>query len=135
MTGEYRLGDVRHVTASSELIKAELGWAPAVGFDEGMREFATAPPGRLTAPAEVPFPRRKSAATPDRTAALPQFFGTALGVDRDLRDAHQHAFLHGIRTERLVQQAGRGIRNEDTGAFQDRRVAGLIAWRVRARIV
>lgn len=43
VTGEYRLGDVRHVTASSELIKAELGWAPAVGFDDGMREFATAP--------------------------------------------------------------------------------------------
>ncbi|WP_427132048.1 NAD-dependent epimerase/dehydratase family protein [Pseudarthrobacter sp. S9] len=43
VTGEYRLGDVRHVTASSELIKAELGWAPGVGFDEGMREFATAP--------------------------------------------------------------------------------------------
>ncbi len=43
VTGEYRLGDVRHVTASSELIKAELGWAPAVGFDAGMREFATAP--------------------------------------------------------------------------------------------
>ncbi len=43
VTGEYRLGDVRHVTASSGLIKAELGWAPAVGFDEGMREFANAP--------------------------------------------------------------------------------------------
>ena len=43
VTGGYRLGDVRHVTASSELIKSELGWAPAVGFDEGMREFATAP--------------------------------------------------------------------------------------------
>ena len=43
VTGEYRLGDVRHVTASSRLIKAELGWAPAVGFDEGMREFANAP--------------------------------------------------------------------------------------------
>lgn len=43
VTGEYRLGDVRHVTASSERIKTELGWAPAVGFDEGMREFATAP--------------------------------------------------------------------------------------------
>ncbi|MEC5182399.1 NAD-dependent epimerase/dehydratase family protein [Arthrobacter sp. CG_A4] len=43
VTGEYRLGDVRHVTASSGLIKAELGWAPAVGFDEGMREFAAAP--------------------------------------------------------------------------------------------
>ncbi|MEO3931518.1 NAD-dependent epimerase/dehydratase family protein [Micrococcaceae bacterium Sec7.4] len=43
VTGEYRLGDVRHVTASSDLIKAELGWAPAVGFAEGMREFAAAP--------------------------------------------------------------------------------------------
>ena len=43
VTGEYRLGDVRHITASSELIKAELGWAPTVGFEEGMREFATAP--------------------------------------------------------------------------------------------
>lgn len=43
VTGEYRLGDVRHVTASSELIKSELGWAPLVGFDDGMREFATAP--------------------------------------------------------------------------------------------
>ncbi len=43
VTGEYRLGDVRHITASSELIKAELGWEPTVGFDEGMREFATAP--------------------------------------------------------------------------------------------
>jgi dTDP-L-rhamnose 4-epimerase len=43
VTGEYRLGDVRHVTASSERIKAELGWAPNVGFDEGMREFATSP--------------------------------------------------------------------------------------------
>lgn len=43
MTGEYRLGDVRHITASSELIKAELGWEPTVGFEEGMHEFATAP--------------------------------------------------------------------------------------------
>jgi dTDP-L-rhamnose 4-epimerase len=43
VTGEYRLGDVRHITATSELIKAELGWAPNVGFQEGMREFATAP--------------------------------------------------------------------------------------------
>ncbi len=43
VTGEYRLGDVRHITASSELIKAELGWAPVVGFHEGMREFAAAP--------------------------------------------------------------------------------------------
>ena len=43
ITGEYRLGDVRHITASSQRLRDELGWRPAVGFDEGMREFATAP--------------------------------------------------------------------------------------------
>ena len=43
ITGEYRLGDVRHITASSARLKSELGWQPAVGFEEGMREFATAP--------------------------------------------------------------------------------------------
>lgn len=42
VTGEYRLGDVRHITASSARIAAELGWRASVGFDEGMREFATA---------------------------------------------------------------------------------------------
>ena len=42
-TGEYRLGDVRHVTASSARLRTELGWAPSVGFEAGMREFATAP--------------------------------------------------------------------------------------------
>ena len=43
VTGEYRLGDVRHITASSDRLKSELGWAPAVSFEDGMREFATAP--------------------------------------------------------------------------------------------
>jgi dTDP-L-rhamnose 4-epimerase len=43
VTGEYRLGDVRHITASSARLRGELGWLPAVTFDEGMREFATAP--------------------------------------------------------------------------------------------
>jgi dTDP-L-rhamnose 4-epimerase len=43
VTGEYRLGDVRHITASSDRLKTELGWAPLVSFEEGMREFATAP--------------------------------------------------------------------------------------------
>ncbi|MBW4033594.1 MAG: NAD-dependent epimerase/dehydratase family protein, partial [Acidobacteria bacterium] len=42
-TGEYRLGDVRHITASSARIAAELGWRAGVGFEEGVREFATAP--------------------------------------------------------------------------------------------
>ena len=43
VTGEYRLGDVRHITASSERLRAELGWAASVSFEEGMLEFATAP--------------------------------------------------------------------------------------------
>ena len=43
VTGEFRLGDVRHITASSERLRSELGWSPTVSFDDGMREFATAP--------------------------------------------------------------------------------------------
>ncbi|MFE3324416.1 NAD-dependent epimerase/dehydratase family protein [Streptomyces sp. NPDC059176] len=42
VTGEFRLGDVRHITADSRRLMAELGWAPAVGFADGMAEFATA---------------------------------------------------------------------------------------------
>jgi dTDP-L-rhamnose 4-epimerase len=42
-TGEYRLGDVRHITASSERLRSELGWTAAVSFEAGMAEFATAP--------------------------------------------------------------------------------------------
>ena len=43
VAGEYRLGDVRHITASSDRLKTELGWAPRMTFEAGMREFATAP--------------------------------------------------------------------------------------------
>ncbi|MER5893427.1 NAD-dependent epimerase/dehydratase family protein [Streptomyces sp. NPDC001876] len=42
-TGEYRLGDVRHVTADSRRLRDELGWKPEVGFAEGMAQFAGAP--------------------------------------------------------------------------------------------
>jgi dTDP-L-rhamnose 4-epimerase len=42
-TGEYRLGDVRHITAASDRARRELDWLPRIGFDDGMREFATAP--------------------------------------------------------------------------------------------
>ena len=41
VTGEYRVGDVRHVTASSDRLRAELGWAPAVALADGLAEFAT----------------------------------------------------------------------------------------------
>lgn len=43
VTGEYRLGDVRHITADSSRLRAELGWAPEVSFADGMKEFAAAP--------------------------------------------------------------------------------------------
>lgn len=43
VTGQYRLGDVRHITASSERLRRELGWSAQISFDDGMREFATAP--------------------------------------------------------------------------------------------
>ncbi|MFR9796798.1 NAD-dependent epimerase/dehydratase family protein [Streptomyces sp. MS06] len=42
VTGEYRLGDVRHITADSSRLRAELGWKPEIGFEEGMRGFARA---------------------------------------------------------------------------------------------
>ncbi|MGN9757782.1 NAD-dependent epimerase/dehydratase family protein [Streptomyces sp. SD31] len=42
VTGEYRLGDVRHITADSSRLRAELGWQAEVGFAQGMREFAAA---------------------------------------------------------------------------------------------
>ncbi|WP_033332348.1 NAD-dependent epimerase/dehydratase family protein [Streptomyces novaecaesareae] len=43
VTGEYRLGDVRHITADSSRLRAELGWRARVSFAEGMVEFAGAP--------------------------------------------------------------------------------------------
>ncbi|MCW2744222.1 MAG: NAD-dependent dehydratase [Mycobacterium sp.] len=43
VTGEYRLGDVRHVTASSARAAAELGYRAAVGFGAGVRAFAAEP--------------------------------------------------------------------------------------------
>ncbi|MBP2708230.1 NAD-dependent epimerase/dehydratase family protein [Microbispora sp. RL4-1S] len=45
VTGEYRLGDVRHVVASPDRARADLGFRAVIGFREGMREFATAPLG------------------------------------------------------------------------------------------
>jgi dTDP-L-rhamnose 4-epimerase len=43
VTGEYRIGDVRHVVASPVRAEAELGFRARVSFADGMREFATAP--------------------------------------------------------------------------------------------
>src|SRR3954469_11376125 len=43
VTGQYRVGDVRHVVASPVRAEAELGYRARVGFAAGMREFAAAP--------------------------------------------------------------------------------------------
>lgn len=40
VTGQYRAGDVRHITADSSRLRAELGWAPTVDFTAGMAELA-----------------------------------------------------------------------------------------------
>jgi dTDP-L-rhamnose 4-epimerase len=43
VTGEYRLGDVRHVFADPGRARERLGFAAAIGLEQGMREFASAP--------------------------------------------------------------------------------------------
>ncbi|MFG3659178.1 NAD-dependent epimerase/dehydratase family protein [Streptomyces sp. NPDC047706] len=50
VTGEYRLGDVRHITADSARLRCRLGWKPGVGFADGMREFARAELGAEQGP-------------------------------------------------------------------------------------
>lgn len=43
VTGEFRVGDVRHIVASPELAARELGFRAAVAPREGLAEFAHAP--------------------------------------------------------------------------------------------
>jgi dTDP-L-rhamnose 4-epimerase len=43
VVGGYRLGDVRHVFASTERAARDLGFRAQESFEAGMREFATAP--------------------------------------------------------------------------------------------
>jgi dTDP-L-rhamnose 4-epimerase len=50
VTGDYRLGDVRHIVASPQAAARELGFRARISFEEGMTEFATAP---LRAPASI----------------------------------------------------------------------------------
>ena len=40
VTGQYRVGDVRHITADSTRLRKELGWMPSVEFEAGMAELA-----------------------------------------------------------------------------------------------
>ena len=39
VTGQYRLGDVRHITADSTRLKRELEWMPLVEFEDGLAEL------------------------------------------------------------------------------------------------
>jgi dTDP-L-rhamnose 4-epimerase len=48
VTGEYRLGDVRHIVASPAAAAGDLGFRARIGFTEGIAEFARA---ELRAPA------------------------------------------------------------------------------------
>jgi dTDP-L-rhamnose 4-epimerase len=43
VTGQYRLGDVRHITADSSRLLNELGFQPSEDFTEGMRELSRHP--------------------------------------------------------------------------------------------
>ncbi len=43
VTGQYRLGDVRHVVASAQRARSELGFTAEIAFADGVAEFATAP--------------------------------------------------------------------------------------------
>ncbi len=42
VTGQYRLGDVRHITADSSRLRHEFDWQPRVDFVTGMAELAIA---------------------------------------------------------------------------------------------
>jgi dTDP-L-rhamnose 4-epimerase len=41
VTGEYRLGDVRHITASNRRAREELHWHAEMSFERGVRALAT----------------------------------------------------------------------------------------------
>ena len=42
ITGEYRLGDVRHITAASDLARQRLGWSATIALTEGVRDLVGA---------------------------------------------------------------------------------------------
>ncbi|MEF2976646.1 NAD-dependent epimerase/dehydratase family protein [Subtercola sp. YIM 133946] len=71
VTGEYRLGDVRHITASSDRLRTELGWAATVSFDDGVREFATAPLRAAVAAAPTTTPAPAPPSPPEQTSHDP----------------------------------------------------------------
>jgi len=57
VTGQYRLGDVRHVFASIDRARTSLAYEPATTFADGIQAFATAPLREpLGAPLREPRP-------------------------------------------------------------------------------
>jgi dTDP-L-rhamnose 4-epimerase len=44
ITGAYRLGDIRHMTADSSRARTELGWQPNVGFVDGIAQLTSSQP-------------------------------------------------------------------------------------------
>jgi dTDP-L-rhamnose 4-epimerase len=53
VVGGYRLGDIRHVFASPDRARHELGFTADVTFEAGMHEFATAPLRRTVGPSPL----------------------------------------------------------------------------------
>jgi dTDP-L-rhamnose 4-epimerase len=47
LTGEYRVGDIRHCYADIGLARTALGYAPAVELEAGMAEIASWLEGRV----------------------------------------------------------------------------------------
>jgi dTDP-L-rhamnose 4-epimerase len=43
VTGRFRAGDVRHVVATPDRARTELGFEARIGLREGLRSFAVAP--------------------------------------------------------------------------------------------
>jgi dTDP-L-rhamnose 4-epimerase len=54
ITGEYRLGDVRHIVASPASAAADLGFRAQIRFADGIAEFARAPLREPATLASVP---------------------------------------------------------------------------------
>jgi dTDP-L-rhamnose 4-epimerase len=60
VTGRYRLGDVRHVTASTERATQELGFSASVAFADGMAGFASDPLREPVPPDRAASPNRRA---------------------------------------------------------------------------
>ncbi len=72
VTGEFRLGDVRHVFASPDRARRDLGFRAEIGFEDGMRAFAHEP---LRAPI-LPLRSGVGGHRPSRDGPFRPQFGT-----------------------------------------------------------